>query len=319
MDLVTQGILGAAVGQVGFQQKLGRKAIVIGAVAGLLPDLDILVRFLPDICAEMLYHRGFTHSLFFAPLFAPIAGWVSANRNNYAQLNEWISLWFWCLITHPLLDLFTDYGTQLLLPFSNYRFSLKAIPIIDPVYSLPLLVSVIIGYRCRVRIKLAQVIAKSALFLTTCYLFMGLLVHDQTLSFLNKTEPQAMRKESFSTMFSIFYRRLVIEEHNQYRVAYLHFFDLGKKPIVWHTLPKVQISDQMQSLREVRIFTWFADSWIIAENSADATYIKDLRFGMDELSLKGIWGLKIVNNQISWVKFESKITIDRLKNMLENF
>jgi inner membrane protein len=104
MDLITQGLLGAVVGQAGFQKKLGRKAISIGAAIGLLPDFDIFARLLPDICSEMLYHRGFTHSLFFAPLVAPIAGWISAKRNNYEQLSTWISLWFWCLITHPSLD-----------------------------------------------------------------------------------------------------------------------------------------------------------------------------------------------------------------------
>jgi inner membrane protein len=215
-----------------------------------------------------------------------------------------------------LIDLFTDYGTQLLLPFSNHRFSLRAIPIIDPLYTLPLLLSVIIGCWCKTKVKLSQVISTSTLFLTTCYLFLGLIVHDQSLAFINQTEPHAIRKESFTTMFSIFYRRLVIEEEQQYRVAYLHFFDIDKKPIVWNTFTKMQIPDKMQSLREVRIFTWFADNWIIAETEEDTTtYIRDIRFGADEGSLKGLWGLKIINNQISWIHFDSKLTVDRVKKL----
>ena len=63
MDLITQGILGAAVSQVGFQKTLGRRALVWGAILGMLPDADVFIRLSSNPFAEMIHHRGITHSL----------------------------------------------------------------------------------------------------------------------------------------------------------------------------------------------------------------------------------------------------------------
>lgn len=305
MDLITQGILGAAIGQVGFQRTLGRKALAYGAIIGMLPDTDVLVSFSYDMCAEMLHHRGVTHSLFFAPLIAPIMGWICNHfykQQLLDQLPSWIGLWFWALITHPLLDVFTVYGTQLLAPFSNHRFSFCAVPIVDPAYSFPLLLSIVIGWFIKKRIDISQTIAAATLLLTTAYLFLGIAVHDQALQFVRAYEKNpAIRSEAFTGMFSIFYRRVVIEEPNCFRVGFLNM--LNPQPIKWHTLEKFNVGDATLRKREVSIFYWFADNWVLPVFDNNALLLCDIRFGTSEKNLKGHWGIKIDAEKITWERF----------------
>lgn len=314
MDLITQGILGAAVGQVGFQRSLGRKAFAYGAAIGMLPDADIFVRFSSDMCAEMLHHRGITHSLFFAPLIAPIMGWVCNNFYKQQLLPSWIGLWFWALITHPLLDAFTVYGTQLLAPFSDHRFSFCAVPIVDPVYSIPLLTSIIIGLFIKQHIGISQTITAAVLLLTTMYLFLGIVVHDQALQFVRSQEKNpVVRTEAFTTMFSIFYRRIVIEEPHQFRIGFLDM--LHPEPIKWHILEKSKVSEATLTKREVHIFYWFTDSWALPVLENNSLLFCDIRFGANEQNLKGYWGIKVDSEKVTWERFSINISFNKVKTL----
>ncbi|WP_010663766.1 metal-dependent hydrolase [Marinilabilia salmonicolor] len=140
MDLVTQTALGAAVGEVVLGRKAGNKAIMWGAVGGLIPDLDVLVSPFFSEVDGLFVHRGFSHSLIFAFLIAPLLGWL-IHRIHQKKMNiswrEWTGLIFWAVFTHPLLDYFTTYGTGALLPFHNYRVEFSTIAIVDIFYTLP--------------------------------------------------------------------------------------------------------------------------------------------------------------------------------------
>ena len=151
MDTITQSLLGAVVGKAFFSGRLGKRAVVWGAVGGALPDLDMLPIVFAGPWGEVLYHRGPSHALWFGPLVGAVLGlgvWrfyygrqgrQSASRPDPgapAALPAWIGLFVLALLTHPLLDLFTSYGTQLLTPFSRERFALHAVGIVDPFYSL---------------------------------------------------------------------------------------------------------------------------------------------------------------------------------------
>jgi inner membrane protein len=239
-------------------------------------------------------------------------GWICNNFYKRQQLPSWIGLWFWSLITHPLLDVFTVYGTQLLAPFTDHRFSLCAVPIIDPVYSVPLLLSVLIGWFIKKHISLSQTIAASMLLLTTAYLFLGVSVHEQALQFVRQQEKvPVVRAEAFTTMFSIFYRRVVVEELNQFRVGFLNM--LYPQPIKWHVFKKVNVSDVMLAKREVRIFYWFADDWVLPAQENDSVLFFDMRFGTNEENLKGYWGIKVGSEKTTWKKFPPIINFAKVK------
>lgn len=147
MDSITQAVLGAAVGEAVLGKKIGRKAAILGAIGGTIPDLDVLLTPFFDEFQKIVIHRGYSHSILFsligAFLFAYLLTKIKWTKNVvFSKL--WL-LSFLTLFTHILLDAFTTYGTQLLLPFTDWRVSFDSINIIDPFYTLPLLVGVLVS------------------------------------------------------------------------------------------------------------------------------------------------------------------------------
>lgn len=143
MDSLTQIVLGAAVAEVVAGKQIANKALLWGAIGGTIPDLDVLGGFFMGEVEYVNFHRGFSHSLVFAFLMAPALGWLltQSRWSEGKPFGFWVKLFFWTIFTHPLLDIFTSYGTQIFLPFSDYRVELNTIFIIDPAYTLPMLLA----------------------------------------------------------------------------------------------------------------------------------------------------------------------------------
>lgn len=117
MDSLTQIILGAAVGETVLGRKVGNKAMLYGAIAGTIPDLDVLARQFTDTVTALSVHRGFTHSILFSVVFAPMFGWVVSRYERLKDFKAWSWLFFWAFITHPLLDANTTWGYTTVLAF----------------------------------------------------------------------------------------------------------------------------------------------------------------------------------------------------------
>jgi inner membrane protein len=143
VEPITQGLIGAAAAQCGARPERLRIAALAGVIGGLLPDVDVLIRSPTDPLLFLDYHRHFTHSLFFIPIGAVIA--ASLTR-LLTRRRETVRALFWpCLLgvaTHGLLDSCTSYGTRLLWPLSDARVAWHVIGIIDPLFTLGLLVGV---------------------------------------------------------------------------------------------------------------------------------------------------------------------------------
>ncbi len=147
MDSVSQFALGAAVGLATMGRRTTPwKAALVGGVVGTLPDLDALIDY-GDAVSNMTMHRAESHSIFWQSVASPfIAAAVAAVDRAGSRFTEhfarwWVAVWL-VLVTHALLDATTVYGTQLALPFSNHPFGLGSIFIIDPLYTLPLLLGI---------------------------------------------------------------------------------------------------------------------------------------------------------------------------------
>ncbi|PKV75564.1 metal-dependent hydrolase [Pontibacter ramchanderi] len=145
MDSLTQIVLGAAVGEAVAGRKLGNKALLWGAIAGTIPDLDVLANPLLDMVGRLSFHRSVTHSFLFALITAPLFGWAlwRLYKNEHATFRDWTLLFFLGFTTHAILDSFTTWGTQLFWPFTNYGVAFYNIFVIDPLYTIPFLVCVI--------------------------------------------------------------------------------------------------------------------------------------------------------------------------------
>ena len=144
MDTFTHGLLGAAASQAIFAKQLPRSAGLIGFIAGMAPDLDLFLGSGTDPVASIIYHRQFTHSLIFIPLGALLVSllciWMKPFKG--ARLAVYGAA-FVGYGLHPLLDACTSYGTLLLWPFSYQRVAWDIIAIVDPIFSLALLVGVL--------------------------------------------------------------------------------------------------------------------------------------------------------------------------------
>lgn len=144
MDSLTQAVLGATVGYAVGGKVMGRKAALWGIGLGTLPDLDVLLKHIDPI-ESFITHRSFSHSVFFSLVLAPSFGKLMTlihgiDRSHRIRLSL---MAFIVLVTHALLDSLTSYGTQLLWPLNTNPFAVSSISIIDPIYTLPLLIAAI--------------------------------------------------------------------------------------------------------------------------------------------------------------------------------
>ena len=150
MDSLTQIVLGAAVGGCvavtagPVEFRVVRRGIFVGMGAGFFPDLDILSSPLLEDVESFTTHRSLTHSLLTIPLWAWLLHllWQRTPWKEGLSARRWYLLFLLCLLTHMLLDLCTVYGTQIFYPLSRHPHALSTLFIIDPFYTLPLLITV---------------------------------------------------------------------------------------------------------------------------------------------------------------------------------
>jgi len=290
MDSVTQALLGAAVGQAGFSHRLGRRAIGYGALAAFLPDLDMVAGFAGP-WASLVHHRGVTHSVLVLTLVAPALGWAVWKLSKRGRMRTWTLLVWLCLLTQPLLDWCTVYGTQLLAPVSTRRFALDAVGIIDPVYSLPLLVSLAVGLIARNRlVHRRRAVAVAVLVLTTGYLVVGLgLSHWARTRALRELghagfETAAVRAMPSLLSANLLWRVVARNEEGDIRTGYLSAW--RPRPIRFRRFdrPSDPLVDRALASERGTLFAWFADGYVSAQvtrsEQGDEVLLGDRRYGM---------------------------------------
>jgi inner membrane protein len=147
MDSITQGVLGAAIGEAILGKKIGSKGAIIGAIVATIPDLDVILYLFYSKFEMLSIHRGFSHSIVFSILGAFLIAFLLNKIKWFQDISFKTNLLFaWlCLFTHMLLDTFTAYGTQLFLPFSDRRLGFDSINVVDPVYTVPLIIGLVLS------------------------------------------------------------------------------------------------------------------------------------------------------------------------------
>jgi inner membrane protein len=310
LDSLSQAALGAAIGYAAGGKRLGRAALAAGAVAGTIPDLDTFVLLPFDAFAGWTHHRGLSHSLFFGLIAGPVLGWAvwrwNRHRRPFAPAGEadaradWIRVFTLGLVTHPLLDWFTIYGTQLLAPLTSARFGLPGLGIIDPGYTLPLLVAVGFAF-ARPRAHRARFAVFLALAASTLYLFYGFAqnkaVDAKARAQLAAEGVAVAQVRVFTTIFQPWLRRITVDEPEGARVGFASPFQRGA--IAWTCFARSNGSaiDAVRETREGRILDWFADGhvWAIAAPQSDGTTLvrlTDRRYGVPGPTIKGWWGIE---------------------------
>lgn len=285
MDSLTQIVLGAAVGEAVLGKKVGNKAMLYGAIAGTIPDLDVVANFFTDTITAIEIHRGFTHSIFFSVVFAPVFGWLVSKIEKKSGLHwkSWSWLFFWTLITHPILDGFTTWGTQFFWPF-EYRVAFKNIFVIDPLYTLPFLFFLILTmFQKRTSIK-RQKFNRLGLIISSSYLAITLLIKGVTYQkFTNALKEQNIEyiqvQNKPAPLTSILWTANV-ETKDAFLIGDYSLFD--SQPIQFHAFVKNHhlLGDWIEKPNIKRLIKITENGWFTITEKDGALYFNDLRFGL---------------------------------------
>lgn len=313
MDLITQTVLGAAVGEVVLGKKAGNKAIMWGAIGGLFPDLDVLITPYFNVVDGLFVHRGFSHSLIFAFLLAPLLGWLAYRihkKKTSITKFEWINLIFWAAFTHPLLDYFTTYGTGAFLPFSNYRVEFGTIGIVDVFYTIPIILALLIimflnrNSFFRRRLILTTVIVTSLYIAGT----VGNKLYMNSV-FKNAFADQGIDYERYKTIplpLTNFLWMGIAEVEGGYFMGLYSNFDT-EKPSEFFYIPrneyKLQPFVDDESLQKLITFT---KGYYHINEDEGGLYLADLRFGKAGIEEDSDYIFKFYLNQL-----DSKLNIEQ--------
>ena len=220
MDPISQGALGAVASENLAPKKHLAVACVLGLLAGMSADLDIFIQSNDDPLLFLEYHRQFTHSL----IFIPIGGLICASIFYFFVRTRW-QLTFkqvvlYCTAgyaTHALLDSCTSYGTQLFWPFSSHRFSWSNISIIDPVFTLPILILVILA-----AVKKRKIFARIATIWLLFYLGLGFVQNERAeqaaWAVVNDRGHTPLRLEAKPGFGNLLLWKVIYETEDRYHV-----------------------------------------------------------------------------------------------------
>ena len=327
MDPLSQGTVGAAFAQSVANKNNIFKISVIGFLAGLAPDLDILIKSPSDPILFLEYHRQFTHSLFFIPfgslivaliLFPFVKSSMSKKTVYYASLLGYA--------THGLLDACTSYGTQLFWPFSNERVTWNNISIVDPLFTIPVLILVVIAIKTK-----KKIFSFFSIGWIIFYLSLGFIQYERAL--LAAVELAQMRghsperltlKPSFGNL--ILWKSIYQHNENFYvdaiRTAYSSTWCLGESVRIFdyqYHLP--ELDKESQQKKDIERFRWFSQDYLGYDKKRNI--VTDVRYSMIPNQISPMWGLVIddkrgTNDHAIWwaSRSLSQSQIDLFKDML---
>ena len=284
MDSLTQIVLGAAVGEAVLGKKVGNKAMLYGAIAGTIPDLDTFASAFTDTITAIEIHRGFTHSIVFSILFAPIFGWLISKieKKSIATRQNWSWLMFWGLFTHPLLDSHTTWGTQLFWPL-EVRLAYKNIFVIDPLYTLPFLVFLILAMRQERGTKKRRKLNNLGLLISSIYLLvitpaLKLYTFNKFTEALEDQDIAYHKIETKPAPLNAVLWSANVEIDDAYLIGNYSIFDTQPIEFVEHPKNHQFLGDWIEK-RNVKRLIDISEGWYTISKRDGDIYFNDLRFG----------------------------------------
>lgn len=285
MDSLTQIALGSAVSVAVMGRRTAVwKAALWGAIAGTLPDLDVVIDHGNPVL-NMVRHRAESHSLFYLSLFAPLLAWGTARVHGEMHLFKrwWLALWL-VLFTHPLLDNMTVYGTQLLMPFTDHPFAVSSVFIIDPSYTLPLLIGVVAALWLRNGRGLRW--NAVALAISTAYLAWGMWAQHHVTQIARASMPApnipADNLLVTPSPFNTVLWRLVATTPEQYFEGYYSLLD-PEPTVRWTAHPRgAELIAQHGDVDAVKRIAAFSQGFFKMQTSEQGrVLLTDLRMGQE--------------------------------------
>lgn len=301
MDPLSQGVVGATLPQnIGDRRHL-LAAGVLGFIAALTPDLDIFIRSAEDPLLFLQFHRQFTHAL----LFIPIGGLLCALCLHPLLGRRWglqfRQSYLYCTLgyaTHGLLDACTSYGTQLLWPLTDERFAWNTISIIDPLFTLPLLILMILAMRRR-----RPLFARLALSWIVMYQGVGFWQHWRVTTMGEQIAAQRghqpLRLEVKPSFANLVLWKVIYETDDAY---YTDAVRAGSE-LVFYPGSRIEKLDIVRDLpwldpasqqaRDIERFRWFSKGYL-ALDPANPYRIIDMRYSLVPNEASGMWSIELL-------------------------
>ncbi len=302
MDPLTQGVIGGLIAQTRAPKQLIGKAILLGGLAGMAPDLDVLIRSGNDPLLALEFHRHFTHSLF----FIPFGGLICATFFYFLVAKRWQltfrQIFIWCTLgyaTHGLLDAFTSYGTQLLWPFSNLRVAWDTISVVDPLFTLPILIGLIAAARSQ-----SHRFASAAIIWGALYLSLGLVQHQRALDLGEEIAlsrghlPE--RLEAKPSFANLLVWKVVYKADKHFHVDAVRPGFSSSKHWPGDKIPILDLERDFpwldptsQQARDIERFRWFSAGYVATDKNSPNSII-DIRYSMLPHEIKPLWGIRVI-------------------------
>ena len=285
MDSVSQIVLGASVAGICAPANHRRKALAFGAALGTLPDLDVMINY-RDPVSNFTHHRGFSHSLFVLFPFSLLLWLILRQWWNPVRDApwRWLAAIMLALVTHPLLDAHTVYGTQLFWPMTTPPIMWSTLFIIDPIYTLPLLIGVLFA-TITPRPKAGSIALAAGLALSTLYVgwswIAKSLVERDVIAAVNGMGLGDAPRFSIPTPLNTLLWRAVVMTDSGYLEGYRSLVaDDGPMTFTAYDSDKASL-ESASDVPAVARLRWFTHDFLKAQVRQDKLFLSDLRMGVE--------------------------------------
>lgn len=286
MDTITHLSLGACIGETLLGKKAGRRAMLWGALAQSVPDVDFLAGLWSDPATYLLAHRGFTHSIAFAILVTPLLSlpaWTFHRRKRGIRYRQWILFFLIQVLVHDLLDAFNAYGTGWFEPFSHARISFDVLFVADPFFSIWLGIAMVALFIFKPVYRHRKYWLRFGMILPAIYfcyaLFNKLTVHNATRKAL--TEQKINYTDYFTTpvFFNNWLWYVVAASDSGYYIGYRSVFDRDPHIEFEYYARNDHLLKQVEHRKEVRQLVRFSRGYHRMEQWHDTLVFNNIRFG----------------------------------------
>jgi inner membrane protein len=285
MDSITHIALGACMGEAFLDRKLGKKAMLWGALAQSIPDIDFLASFWMNTSSNLLAHRGFTHSFLFVAIIAVFFALIAErwHRPHNISFKRWLLFFGGVIFIHVFIDAFNNYGVGWFEPFSHKRISFQSIYVADPFFSIwpgaAVLMLIISKHSWKQRKKWWMMgLVMSAVYLLYC-IFNKTMINGDVKTILKKQNIQYSRYFTTPTAFQNWLWYVVAGNDSGYYVGFRSVFD-SKKQIDFEYFPRNDhLLDSVEDHEELQKLKRFSQQFYTVEKWNDTLVFNDLRFG----------------------------------------
>ena len=299
MDPISQAVLGSSAAQ-SISKKHIVSAAVLGCLGGMAPDLDVLIRSPTDPLLFLEYHRHFTHSLLFIPIGGLICTLVLHQLIGKRRGLSFKQSYVYCTLgysTHAVLDACTTYGTMLFWPFSDIRIAWNTISVVDPLFTVPILVLLILSAT-----KKNPLFARIALIWALLYPCLGLLQHERAIAaghqLANERGHNPTRLEAKPSFANILVWKVVYEHDNHFYVDAVragietNIFTGSKAAKLDTGRDFPWLDNNSQQAKDVERFRWFSIDYL-AIDPDNKNHIIDVRYSMVPNQISPLWSIQL--------------------------